>query len=187
VSDPAEQRKLAERLMGRPFVTVAEWIDFGGKVLKDAFDVYVWYAKQGAKIAGTAQALDTIARIEKLERAAGWIGVAADAYGAIAIWPGRAWSRATSTSTGRARRRSRTSWPRRSSSSSTTRCAPTTRASTARWPCSNRLRYRAMKRPYLARMDELAKLAEIASADPATGALAVYGSMEEIADVLEVE
>jgi hypothetical protein len=44
-----------------------------------------------------------------------------------------------------------------------------------------------MKRPYLARMDELAKLAEIASADPATGALAVYGSMEEIADVLEVE
>jgi hypothetical protein len=51
----------------------------------------------------------------------------------------------------------------------------------------NRLRYRAMKRPYLARMDELAKLAQIASADPATGALAVYGSMEEIADVLEVE
>jgi hypothetical protein len=186
VSDPAEQRKLAERLMGRPFVTVAEWIDFGGKVLKDAFDVYVWYAEQGARIAGTAQALDTIARIEKLERAAGWIGVAADAYGAIAIWPGRAWSRATSTSTGRAQEK-----PDELAEAIEFEFHDALRSYHSSIDGAlavfNRLRYRAMKRPYLARMDELAKLAEIASADPATGALAVYGSMEEIADVLEVE
>ena len=45
----------------------------------------------------------------------------------------------------------------------------------------DRLRYRAMKRPYLARLKELTQLAELASADPAAGALVVYGSLEELA------
>jgi hypothetical protein len=48
----------------------------------------------------------------------------------------------------------------------------------------DRLRYRAMKKPYLARLDELAKLAEVASADPTSGALAVFASLEELAAAL---
>ena len=39
-TDPEERKKLAERLAGRPVVSVLEMIDFTSSVLKDAFDLY---------------------------------------------------------------------------------------------------------------------------------------------------
>jgi hypothetical protein len=48
----------------------------------------------------------------------------------------------------------------------------------------NRMRYQAMKRPYLARAQELATIAELASVDPATDAPTAYAAMEEIAGAL---
>ena len=51
-TDPEERKKLAERLAGRPVVSVLEMIDFTSSVLKDAFDVYLWYLKTSAQSRG---------------------------------------------------------------------------------------------------------------------------------------
>jgi hypothetical protein len=277
-TDPAERRKLAARLKGRPVTTGAEWLDFSGKVLKEFFEVCVWHAKARARVGYHADVLFTIARIERLEKFAGRLGFWSDAFSALYgifklfNWNEKSSERMTggvSAATGGSKLVAGRSiakagglefapmWAIRLTAIGTAveiaymqqeflatqygkALTGTTAPSVERelglladamrtlardrvvarhvyehWArvqetqdpqdaetieielhdalrayhssidgalaVFNRMRYRAMKRPYLARLDELAKLAEIASADPATGALAVYGAMEELA------
>jgi hypothetical protein len=290
-NDPEERRKLADRLAGRPTVTVLEWIDFSLKALKETFDVFVEFAKLGAKLGRHADALATLARIERLGKVASWLGVAADAFGALygviklldsAEKSGERLSGGVSAVAGGAKLAGTAgaarvggrlaaeagakgsgaalawapAWAVRLtaigtaveiaylqqeilaglySDAMTGTAAPSVEreyrqladamrevararvltqhvyehwaraqekqdelaeaieyefhdalrayhsAVNAALAAFDRLRYRAMKKPYLARLGELAKLAEIAAADPASGALAVFAALEELA------
>ena len=280
-NDPEERRKLAERLAGRPVVSAMETIDLSAKLLKDAFDVFVWTAKTGARVAGHAQMLRTIESIERLGKVPEFLGVAVDAYsavygvvklldpdeksservsGGVAVITG-----STKAAGGWGTLRAggiklAPTWAVRLTAIGTAveiahlqaeflagqygkALTGTTAPSVERefdrlggamrelagarvvarhiyehWARAqggqdelaaeavefelhdalrsyqsslngalavfNRLRYRAMKKPYLARIDELAKLTDMASADPAGGPLVVYQAMEELAGAL---
>jgi hypothetical protein len=278
-ADPAERRKLAKRLTGRPAATVAECMDISGKVLKDFFDACVWFAKGRARVGYHTDVLFTIARIEKLEKFAKNFGMFSDGFSALhgifkllnasektsermmgginaatggsklfaahriakaggmefaPLWAirltaigtaveiaymqqeflasqyGKALTGTTAPSVERElgrladamrplaedRVRARhiyEHWARAQEDPMEAEVAAVELHDALRayhtsingaLAAFNGLRYRAMKRPYLVRADELARLAELASADPASDAVTVYAAMEEIAGAL---